>query len=311
MLSIKNLNIRFSNKSILNHAVKDLSFHLEKNETLAIVGESSCGKTVTCKAILKLNRENETSGEIIYNGQDLIKFHESDIQRIRGDKIAMIFQDPISSLNPLVKIGIQIIEVIKYHQHVPKKEAKNIAIALLGEMGIKNPEQTLSQYPHQQSGGINQRVLIAMALSCKPELLIADEPTSSLDVTVQTQILKIFKQLKEKRKLGILFVTHNLGVVYEIADRVLVMYNGMLMEEGATIDIFENALHPYTKALLSSIPFYGKEKIILSEKQLNQGNTVGCPFASRCQSYIGDICITKVPDIVKTPHNVRCHLYNK
>ena len=312
LLSVRNLSVSFRSGRDTVYAVNDLSFELSSRETLCIIGESGCGKTVTCRAILYLNKGAQTGGEILFDGQNILRLNEYELQRIRGGRISMVFQNPASSLNPLVKIGAQMVEVILYHQHIDKTQAKNTAVGLLKEMGIPSPMEKLNQYPHQQSDGTSQRIMIAIALSCNPDILIADEPTASLDVTVQNQVLRILENLKEKRNLGIIFVTHNLGLVYEIADRILIVYYGMLMEEGTTKEIFENPLHPYTKALLSSIPLYGKRKIVLSgEPHSPSILPKGCPYAPRCQELIGNICLDRVPESIGDKHKVRCHRYDK
>jgi len=315
ILDVENLSVKFTNGKHTVHAVNNLTFQLYKGQTLGISGESSCGKTVTCRAILRLNRGAETKGKIFFDAKNILELNESELQKIRGSKISMIFQNPSSSLNPLVTIGTQMTEVIQHHQQVSKEKAKDDAINLLKSMEIPSPAEKLNEYPHQQSGGANQRIMIAIALSCNPEILIADEPTASLDVTVQNQILGIFMKLKKEKNIAIIFVTHNLGVIYEIADRILIMYKGMLMEEGDTKEIFRNPSHPYTKALLSSIPLYGKEKIILSGEPYSPIDLLeGCPFASRCPKIIGDLCLNTLPEVITVTndeHKVRCHLYNK
>jgi oligopeptide/dipeptide ABC transporter ATP-binding protein len=312
LLNVKNLSVKFIDGINTIYAVNDLSFGLNKGEILCIVGESGCGKTVTCRAILQLNRNVRTAGEILFYGKDILKLNEIELRKIRGSKIAMIFQNPASSLNPVIRIGTQMIEVIQFHQHVSREQARKKAITSLKDMGIPSPEEKLNEYPFQQSGGTNQRIMIAIALSCNPEILIADEPTSSLDATVQNQILQIFVKLKKEKNIGNIFVTHNLRIVYEIADRVLIMYYGMLMEEGKTKEIFEDPLHPYTKVLLSSIPLYGKDKIVLKgEPSSPLILPKGCPFAPRCPNFIGDICLTTLPEVIGDKRKVRCHLYDK
>ncbi|MCJ7516226.1 MAG: ABC transporter ATP-binding protein [Dehalococcoidia bacterium] len=314
ILKVKKLFVEFKNTKGTVHAVNDLTFHLNRRETLGISGESGCGKTVTCRAILRLNRGDEARGKILFDGQDILKLSEHEMQKIRGSRISMIFQNPASSLNPVVKIGTQMVEVIRYHHHISKQEAKDIAIALLTDMGIPSPVQKLDEYPHEQSGGTNQRIMIAMALSCNPDILIADEPTASLDATVQNQVLQILRQLKKERDMGIIFVTHNLGLIHGIADKVLIMYLGMLMEEGYTGEIFANPLHPYTKVLLSSVLLYGAHKSVLKGEPPSASIFIeGCPFASRCPEIIGNVCLDILPPVINIndKHSARCHLYNK
>ncbi|NQU80465.1 MAG: ABC transporter ATP-binding protein, partial [Bacteroidetes bacterium] len=236
ILEIKNLEVSFKNKNATVFAVNDISFFVNEKEVLGIVGESGCGKSVTCKTILGLNNNPKQSGEVLFQGQDILKTSERELINIRGKKISMIFQNSGSALNPMVTIGKQMLEVIRLHQGLDKAKATEEAIRILNEMDVPDTINKMNEYPHQQSGGINQRIVIAIALSCKPEILIADEPTASLDVTIRNQILQIFKELKEK--LSMVIVSHDLAVIKEIADRIIVMYKGMVMEEGKTTNIF-------------------------------------------------------------------------
>ncbi|MER2041450.1 ABC transporter ATP-binding protein [Desemzia incerta] len=256
ILEVKDLNISFDTYAGQVHAIRGVNFDLKPGETLAIVGESGSGKSVTSRSIMRLlaNNANVDSGEILFKGEDLIKKSEKQMQKIRGSEIAMIFQDPMTSLNPTQKIGKQIAEPILKHQDVSKEEAYKKAEELLGLVGIPNPAKRMNQYPHQFSGGQRQRIVIAIALGCNPDILIADEPTTALDVTIQAQILELMKELQQKIKTSIIFITHDLGVVANVADRVAVMYAGKFVEVGTVDEIFYNPQHPYTWGLLSSMP---------------------------------------------------------
>lgn len=256
ILEVKDLNISFDTYAGQVHAIRGVNFDLKPGETLAIVGESGSGKSVTSRSIMRLlaNNANVDSGEILFKGEDLIKKSEKQMQKIRGSEIAMIFQDPMTSLNPTQKIGKQIAEPILKHQDFSKEEAFKKAEELLGLVGIPNPAKRMNQYPHQFSGGQRQRIVIAIALGCNPDILIADEPTTALDVTIQAQILELMKELQQKIKTSIIFITHDLGVVANVADRVAVMYAGKFVEVGTVDEIFYNPQHPYTWGLLSSMP---------------------------------------------------------
>ena len=256
ILEVKDLNISFDTYAGQVHAIRGVNFDLKPGETLAIVGESGSGKSVTSRSIMRLlaNNANVDSGEILFKGEDLIKKSEKQMQKIRGAEIAMIFQDPMTSLNPTQKIGKQIAEPILKHQDVSKEEAYKKAEELLGLVGIPNPAKRMNQYPHQFSGGQRQRIVIAIALGCNPDILIADEPTTALDVTIQAQILELMKELQQKIKTSIIFITHDLGVVANVADRVAVMYAGKFVEVGTVDEIFYSPQHPYTWGLLSSMP---------------------------------------------------------
>lgn len=256
ILEVKDLHISFDTYAGQVHAIRGVNFDLKPGETLAIVGESGSGKSVTSRSIMRLlaNNANVDSGEILFKGEDLVKKSEKEMQKIRGSEIAMIFQDPMTSLNPTQKIGKQIAEPILKHQNVSKDEAYKKAEELLRLVGIPNPEKRMKQYPHQFSGGQRQRIIIAIALGCNPDILIADEPTTALDVTIQAQILELMKELQQKIKTSIIFITHDLGVVANVADRVAVMYAGKFVEVGTVDEIFYNPQHPYTWGLLSSMP---------------------------------------------------------
>ncbi|WP_419883436.1 ABC transporter ATP-binding protein [Peribacillus sp. B-H-3] len=257
ILEVKDLNISFHTFAGEVQAIRGVNFSVKKGETLAIVGESGSGKSVTTKAIMRLLPQNNSEikkGEILFDGKDLAKLSDKKMQKIRGKDISMIFQDPMTSLNPTIKIGKQIMEPIVRHQKLSKAAAKQRAIELLKLVGIPNAEERFQQYPHQFSGGMRQRVVIAIALACNPKVLIADEPTTALDVTIQAQILELMKDLQNKIDTSIIFITHDLGVVANVADRVAVMYGGKIVEIGTVDEIFYNPKHPYTWGLISSMP---------------------------------------------------------
>ncbi|XRD25874.1 ABC transporter ATP-binding protein [Lysinibacillus fusiformis] len=257
ILEVKDLKINFKTYAGLVHAVRGVNFDLKEGETLAIVGESGSGKSVTSNALMKLIPQPPgiyESGQILFNGSDLVPLTDKEMSKVRGNEIAMIFQDPMTSLNPTMKVGRQITEVILQHRKVSKEDAKKRAIELLTQVGIPFPEKRYNQYPHEFSGGMRQRVVIAIALAADPKLLIADEPTTALDVTIQAQILELMKEIQKNSKTSIIFITHDLGVVANIADRVAVMYAGQIVEYGTVNDIFYNPKHPYTWGLLGSMP---------------------------------------------------------
>ena len=314
ILEIKNLNISFQLEDELARAVHGVDLTLEKGKVLGIVGESCCGKSVTAMSIMKLLPSNAIieSGEILYNGINLLNLSAKEMQKIRGSKISLIPQDPLTSLNPLYTVGEQIIETIEYHRGISRKEATQIAIETLRSVKIPEPENRLNDYPHQFSGGMRQRAIIAMSLCCNPDLIIADEPTTALDVTVQAQILDLIKQLQAERGTSLIFITQDLGVIAEFCNHVAVMYAGRIVEYAQVEDIFKNPLHPYTKGLLESLPSPDKEvlNVIPGQPPAITENLSGCVFHPRCP-YRMEIC-DKVDPVLTTKENnqqVYCHLY--
>jgi peptide/nickel transport system ATP-binding protein len=288
LLDVRSLSVRFPTPDGVVNAVDDLSFSLYRGETLGIVGESGSGKSVTNLAILGLiNRKHaQVSGEAYFAGRDLLKASNDELQEVRGKDIAMIFQDPFACLHPMYRVGEQIVEAIRVHEKIPKKQAEERAIDLLGQVGIPNPRQRFRDYPHQYSGGMRQRAMIAMALVNNPDVLIADEPTTALDVTVQAQILELIDRVKTEYDMGVILITHDLGVVAEVAQRVMVMYAGRAMEIGASAEIFDRPLHPYTWGLLESIPQVDAKVSHLVPISGSPPSLInvppGCPFHPRC-----------------------------
>ncbi|MDD2957510.1 MAG: ABC transporter ATP-binding protein [Lachnospiraceae bacterium] len=289
ILEVNHLTIHIKTHKGTVQAVRDVSFCLNEQETLAVVGESGSGKSITMKGIMGILPKNGkvTEGSVLYDGKELTKLTERQMQNVRGSEIAMVFQDPMTSLNPTMRVGKQIEEMLRAHKKdMTSEQRKKRGLELLELVGISNPEERYRQYPHQLSGGMRQRVVIAIALACEPKVLIADEPTTALDVTIQAQILDLMRSLQTKIKTSIIIITHNLGVVANIADRVAVMYGGKLVETGAVSDIFHNPLHEYTKGLLKSVPKAqekgGRLQAIPGTPPDLMDPPKGCPFAARC-----------------------------
>lgn len=314
ILEVKNLNIGFDLSDGFRQAIYDVSFYLQKGETLAIVGESGCGKTISTMSILQLLPETAKikSGEILYNGQNLLSFNQKQMQKIRGKKIALIPQDPMTSLNPLYTIGNQLLEIIELHQGVKGKEAFDIAVKALERVKIPDATEKMKAYPHEFSGGMKQRVIIAMALACNAEIIIADEPTTALDVTVQAQIMDILKEIKEKYNISLILITHDLGIVAQNADKIAVMYAGRIVEYASNKELFKNPKHPYTKALLNVILDINTETVqtIEGHPPSITDDISGCPFHPRCKDCM-DICLNNIPKSRCTDNSqVACHLYD-
>jgi oligopeptide/dipeptide ABC transporter ATP-binding protein len=316
-LEVKNLKTQFKTKNGVVNAVNNVSFSVEQGEVVAIVGESGSGKSVTSLSIMRLiDKPGEIAGgEILFEGEDLLKKSKKEMQNIRGNKISMIFQEPMTSLNPVYTIERQLCETLIRHKNLSKKEASKEAVKMLELVGLPSPEKRIKDYPHQMSGGMRQRIMIAMALACSPKLLIADEPTTALDVTIQAQILDLMLNLKEKFGTSILLITHDLGVVAETADKVVVMYCGEAVEKSRVNELFENPLHPYTEGLLMSIPKIDEEKKKLFMIDGVVPNPLdlpkGCSFSTRCIKCM-DICKEVKPGLTKVgEREVRCFLYNK
>ena len=315
LLSVENLQVQFQTKKGINTAVDGVSFSVEKGRILGIVGESGCGKSVTSMSILQLLSSNAriSGGSIKLDGKELIGLPEKEMCKIRGNDIAMIFQDPMTALNPTLTIGNQLMEPIMLHQNCGKKEAWVRAVDVLKRVGIAAPEKRMTEYPHQLSGGMRQRVMIAMAVSCEPRLLIADEPTTALDVTIQAQILELMCELREKMGTAIMLITHDMGVVAETADDVLVLYAGKAVEYGSIEDIFEKPKHPYTQGLLNSIPRLDEDVEMLNTIEgtvpAPGAMPAGCRFAPRCP-YGKERCMKEKPGVYHVENSlVSCFRY--
>ncbi|MCJ7809500.1 MAG: ABC transporter ATP-binding protein [Desulfobulbaceae bacterium] len=303
LLSVRNLKVYFHGRDDTARAVDGVSYDVGKGETVCLVGESGCGKTVSALTILGLVPDPPgeiVSGDILFKGNHILRLKEEELQHIRGNQIAMVFQEPLTSLNPVFTIGNQIEEAIQVHEDLESKELRDRCIRLLKDVGIASPEQRLKDYPHQLSGGQRQRVMIAMALACNPDLIIADEPTTALDVTVQAQILNLLRTIQQKAGMSILYITHDLGVVANIADQVYVMYSGLIAEKGNTEQIFSQPRHPYTRGLLASLPgrsSRGKRLHSIPGSVPNPSHKPGgCPFHPRCASAV-ETCQSVLPDM--------------
>lgn len=322
LLEVNELKTYFYTFEGVARAVNGISYHLNKGEALGIVGESGCGKSVTASSIMRIIPEPPgkiVSGNIYFGGEDLTQLSQKEMRRIRGSRIAMIFQEPMTSLNPVFTVGNQIAEMFMLHKKMNKKNALEASIEMLDRVQIPAPRKRVGDYPHQLSGGMRQRVMIAMAMACDPELLIADEPTTALDVTVQAQILDLMNKLKDEMGTAIQLITHDLGVIAEMSDRIVVMYAGCVVEEAETVELFQNTLHPYTEGLLQSIPVLGSRSKGLQKRLTEIKGMVpslydipqGCAFRERCPQAM-EICKNQTPDLIKIndKHAVRCWLHN-
>ena len=319
LVEFKNLETHFHTGEGIVKAVNNVSFKIKEGETVCVVGESGCGKSVTAMSLMRLIPSPPgkiVGGEILFEGKDVLKFTEQELMDMRGNDISVIFQEPMTSLNPVFKIGDQICEAIILHQHLSKEEAEKKAIEVLKIIGIARAEEIMKSYPHELSGGMRQRIMIAMAVCCNPKLLIADEPTTALDVTIQAQILDLMRDIKEKLNTSILLITHDLGVVAEMADYVVVMYAGKVIEEAPVLELFKNPLHPYTQGLLKSKPSVNGNETRLYSIPGQVPNPVGMPdncyFNERCYR-----CMEKCKDVQPTlvdvgnRHKVSCWLYKE
>ena len=321
LLEVRNLQTHFPTRAGLVRAVDGVSFYVDRGELLGLVGESGCGKSITALSIMRLIAPpgKIVGGEIIFAGEELLKASEERMREIRGDDIAMIFQDPMTSLNPVYTVGEQIAEAVRLHRKLSREEARRATIEAMREVAIPDPARRVDDYPHQLSGGMRQRVMIAMALACDPKLLIADEPTTALDVTIQAQILELLNELRRTRELGVLLITHDLGVVAETADRVAVMYTGRIVEESPVDELFARPKHPYTEGLLRSVPKLTIEEAKKQKRLETIEGTVpsptalppGCHFAPRCPHRMPRCTVGEIPLYeLEGDVSVRCVLYD-
>ncbi|TQR20793.1 ABC transporter ATP-binding protein [Psychrobacillus vulpis] len=312
LLQVEQLQTEFTKDKQKIRILHGVNFHINKGEVIGLVGESGCGKSLTSLSIMGLFKGTSgeiTGGHIRFNGQDITSLNVNEMRKMRGKQIAMIFQEPMTSLNPVMKIGEQLMEPIRIHLNLNKKQAKEHAISMLKKVGIARPDEVINEYPHQLSGGMRQRVMIAMAMSCNPNLLIADEPTTALDVTIQAQILELMKQLQQQEDMSILLITHDLGIVAEMCDRVVVMYAGRVVEEANVFDLFEEPKHPYTRGLIGSVPKIGDKRDKLDSIKGNVPDPsdmpIGCKFAPRC-TQVMPICLEAEPTSIMLENDRLC-----
>mgnify|MGYP002762395194 CR=1 FL=1 len=321
LLEVRDLSVQFNTEDGVVEALDGVDLTLAEDEVLGVIGESGCGKTVTVLSVMRLLESppaEVTSGEILFQGQDLLELSNDEMSELRGDEISMIYQDPMSSLNPTLKIGFQVAEPLLIHSDISEDEAMDRAIETLEACGLADAERIVDQYPHSLSGGMRQRVVIAMALIGEPKLLVADEPTTALDVTIQAQIVDLLHDLQREHGMSMIFITHDLPLVGEIADRISVMYAGNVVENCAVEELFENPRHPYTRKLRESIPRQDQTYDRLPTIEGSVPSLVGmsgCRFASRCPQYIGEVCDEVPPDLGPvadgSDHEVSCHLYTE
>lgn len=317
VLEINDLNVGFSSYGETTNIVNDVSFYIEEGETVGIVGESGCGKSMTALSIMRLIKcpPGYIKGEIRLNGRSLTELSERQMCDVRGKDVSMIFQEPMTSLNPVITIGKQLMEVFRSHEKMTREEAFKRSVEALELVKIASPQQRMKEYPHQLSGGMRQRVMIAMALSCRPRLLIADEPTTALDVTIQAQILKLMRNLKETLDTSVMLITHDLGVVREVCSRAIILYCGQVIEEGTVEELFENPCHPYTQGLLKSLPVMGSRDrlyVIPGTVPSPDKLPLGCVFNPRC-GHATEQCRSCGPEMkqITSSHSVKCWLYDK
>jgi peptide/nickel transport system ATP-binding protein len=317
LVEFRNLKTFFYTSEGVVKAVNDVSFSIREGETVCVVGESGCGKSVTALSLMRLIQSPPgkiEGGEIIFDGRDVLKLSETEMRKIRGNEIGMVFQEPMTSLNPVLTIGEQIMEPLMVHKLMNKKEAWNKAVELIKQVGIPRAEQIMTSYPHELSGGMRQRIMIAIALSCDPKLLIADEPTTALDVTIQAQILNLLRKIKQERNMALMLITHDLGIVAEMADYVVVMYAGKVIEEAPVKELFKNPKHPYTRGLLKAKPIIGQRKERLYTIPGQVPNPIGlgdyCYFSDRCE-FAMEVCRQQIPQLTadEKGHKVACWLY--